>query len=94
MQETKNGREHERLTINVVAEVSSDTYRGSKFQVADLSKTGAYLVKNDDSGEFPEVGMRVNLKLVWPMDTGTPPLEVEADVMRVADDGMGVQFKY
>ena len=94
MQDTENGREHERLTINIVAEVSSDTFGASQFQVADLSKTGAYLVKGDDSGEFPQVGTRVSLKLVWPMDTGTPPLEVEADVMRVADDGMGVQFKY
>lgn len=93
MQETEHGREHERLPINVVAEVSSDGST-SKFQVTDLSKTGAYMLKGSDGNGGLEVGTKVKLKLVWPMDPETPPLEVDAEVMRITDDGIGVQFSF
>ncbi|MDX5152456.1 MAG: PilZ domain-containing protein, partial [Acidiferrobacterales bacterium] len=72
----------------------SGTSGTTRFQVTDLSKTGAFLIKEDGGGDSPTVGARVRLKLVWPMDTDTPPLEVDADVMRVTDDGIGVQFNY
>jgi microcystin degradation protein MlrC len=94
MSQSESGREHERMPINVVAEVSSDATGITKFQVTDLSKTGAFLIKEDGSSDSPEVGARIRLRLVWPMDTDTPPLEVEADVMRVTEDGIGVQFNY
>ena len=94
MSQSESGREHERMPINVVAEVSSDSGGITKFQVTDLSKTGAFLIKEDGGSDSPEVGARIRLKLVWPMDTDTPPLEVEADVMRVTDEGIGVQFNY
>ncbi len=94
MSEDENGREHERLPINVIAEVSCESIGTCRFQVADLSKTGAFLLRGDNNGEVPGVGTRVQLKLVWPIDTGTAPLEVAADVMRVGDDGIGVQFIY
>lgn len=94
MSQTESGREHERMPISVVAEVSNDTSGTIKFQVTDLSKTGAFLIKEDGSGDSPAVGARIRLKLVWPMDTDTPPLEVDADVMRVTDEGIGVQFNY
>ena len=94
MSQSESGREHERMPISVVAEVSSGSNGTTRFQVIDLSKTGAFLIKEDSSSESPEVGTRVHLKLTWPMDTDTPPLEVEADVMRVTDEGIGVQFNY
>lgn len=94
MEDTESGREHERLPINVIAEITCDSADLCKYKVTDLSKTGAYLIKSDDSGPSPEVGTRVHMKLVWPIDTGTPPLEVDADIMRVGDDGIGVQFIY
>ena len=82
------------MPISVVAEVSSDANGTTTFQVIDLSKTGAFLIKEDAGSESPEVGARIRLRLTWPMDTDTPPLEVEADVMRVTDQGIGVQFNY
>jgi len=94
MTQSEHGREHERMPISVVAEVSSDADEMTRFQVTDLSKTGAFLIKDKADSKSPAVGSRVHLKLVWPMDTDTPPLEVEADVMRVTDDGIGVQFNY
>jgi len=94
MSQSESGREHERMPISVVAEVSNDANGTTRFQVIDLSKTGAFLIKEDSSSDSPEVGSRVRLKLTWPMDTDTPPLEVEADVMRVTDEGIGVQFNY
>ena len=94
MSDTEHGREHERMPINVIAEVSSDSMAAVKFQVTDLSKTGAFLIKGSDGASSPAVGARIRLKLVWPMDPQTPPLEVDADVMRVTADGIGVQFSY
>ncbi|MGW8247580.1 MAG: PilZ domain-containing protein [Acidiferrobacterales bacterium] len=94
MSQSESGREHERMPISVVAEVISDTSGTTRFQVTDLSKTGAFLIRENVDGDSPAVGARVRLKLVWPMDTDTPPLEVDADVMRVTDEGIGVQFNY
>jgi hypothetical protein len=94
MSESDHGREHERMPINVIAEVSGGSAIAGKYQVSDLSKTGAYLMKGIDSGNSPDVGAKVKLKLVWPMDPDTPPLEVDAEVMRVTDDGIGVQFTF
>ena len=94
MSQSESGREHERMPISVIAEVSTDGAVLTKFQVTDLSKTGAFLIREDGATDGPEIGSRVRLKLVWPMDTDTPPLEVDAEVMRVTDDGIGVQFNY
>lgn len=94
MSQSESGREHERMPINVVAEVVSDGGGVTRFQVTDLSKTGAFLIKEEGGAAGPEAGARIRLKLVWPMDTETPPLEVDADVMRVTDEGIGVQFNY
>jgi len=94
MTDSIHGREHERMPINVIAEVSSDSAELGKYQVADLSKTGAYLMRGDAAGDAPAVGTRVKLKLVWPMDPETPPLQVDAEVMRVTEDGIGVQFSF
>lgn len=91
---SSNGRAHERMSINVVAEVSCDSMQPCTYQVTDLSKTGAYLIKSDPGMANPEVGKRIHLKLSWPMDPQTPPLKVDADVMRSADDGIGIQFVY
>lgn len=93
MSEPGSGREHERMSINVIAEVISNDGTG-KFQVTDLSKTGAFLIRGEDSGVPLEAGTSVKLKLVWPMDPQTPPLEVDAQVMRVTDEGIGVQFSF
>lgn len=93
-EESNNGRAHERMTINVVAEVTCDSMQPCTYQVTDLSKTGAYLIKSDPVMANPEVGKRIHLKLSWPMDPQTPPLKVDADVMRSADDGIGIQFVY
>lgn len=93
MSESGSGREHERMSINVIAEVISGNGTG-KFQVTDLSKTGAFLIRGEDSSVALEAGTSVKLKLVWPMDPQTPPLEVDAEVMRVTDEGIGVQFSY
>jgi len=94
MTESTHGREHERMPINVIAEVSSESGDLGKYQVSDLSKTGAYLMRGETAGDAPAVGARVKLKLVWPMDPETPPLQVDAEVMRVTDDGIGVQFSF
>jgi len=94
MTESTHGREHERMPINVIAEVSSESGDLGKYQVSDLSKTGAYLMRGEAAGDAPVVGARVKLKLVWPMDPETPPLQVDAEVMRVTDDGIGVQFSF
>lgn len=93
MSEAGSGREHERMSINVIAEVISGSGTG-KFQVTDLSKTGAFLIRGEDSSVSLEAGTSVKLKLIWPMDPQTPPLEVDAEVMRVTDEGIGVQFSY
>lgn len=93
-EQSGNGRAHERMSINVVAEVSCDSAEPCTYNVTDLSKTGAYLIRTNPSKPNPEVGTRVHLKLTWPMDPQTPPLKVDADVVRSADDGIGVQFVY
>jgi hypothetical protein len=93
-EQSGNGREHERMPINVVAEVSCDSMTPCTYQVTDLSKTGAHLLKSDPGMANPEVGKRIHLKLSWPMDPQTPPLKVDADVMRSDDEGIGIQFVY
>lgn len=91
-QEQESGRGHERLTTNVMAEVACADMGVCQYRVSDLSKTGAFLERQESTGDMPPAGTRVQLKLIWPIDTGAKPLEVEADVMRVADNGFGVQF--
>lgn len=94
MSDSDSGREHERMPINVIAEVISEVSGTGKYQVTDLSKTGAFLIRGEENGTDLKIGENVKLKLVWPMDPQTPPLEVDASVMRVTDEGIGVQFSF
>lgn len=94
MQNEQSGREHERMPINVVAEVTGDSIEICRFKVTDLSKTGAYLSTAEKSNPGIKVGTRIHLRLTWPIDTGTAPLEVDADVIRAEEEGIGIQFVY
>lgn len=86
-------RQHYRTPVAITAEVTSADGSVVTLIAQDLSKTGAFLAKDGDV-TVPELGAKVHLVIKWPLETGAPPVEVDAEVMRHTDEGIGVLFQF
>ena len=58
----------------------------------DLSRNGIFLEQLNTGDSVPELGEKIQLTIRWPIETAAPSIKVTAEVMRVADEGIGVQF--
>ena len=85
-------REHTRNSVTISVELTDGINAVSTFTARDFSPTGAFLEKNEADTPLPAIDSKVHLKIMWPLETHILPVEVEADVRRVADDGVGVSF--
>jgi hypothetical protein len=53
---------------------------------------GAFLKRNESSTQLPGVGSRVQLRISWPNVTYLDPVDISAEVIHAADDGVGISF--
>lgn len=81
-----------RLATRLTAIIEHSQHGSLAFTASGFSRTGAFLQRLDNSTPLPTVGETVKLVFNWPLETKIPPVRVEAKVMRLADDGIGVQF--
>lgn len=86
-------RRHFRTPVTITAEVTSADGSVVTLVAQDLSKSGAFLAK-DGNSPLPALGAKVHLVIKWPLETGAPPVEVDAEVMRHTDEGIGVSFEF
>lgn len=59
-------------------------------EMIDMSKSGAQL--KICSGTMPTKGQIIDLALVWPCSPDSPALHVQAIIVRVEGDRIGIQF--
>jgi len=77
----------------LVAEVEDPRLGALAFTATGFSRTGAFLQRIGREVPLPAVGSIVQLTLHWPIETHIPPVRVEAEVIRQAEDGVGVRFE-
>ena len=85
-------REHPRNPVTILVELTDSNKKVTHYIARDFSPTGAFLERNDNDTSLPDLNTTVFLKISWPLETHIPPVEVEADIMRVDDNGVGVKF--
>lgn len=62
------------------------------FSARDFSKSGVFLERTDPSTPLPAVGSTVHLTIKWPLESDASPVEIDANIVRQADDGVAVRF--
>jgi len=83
-----------RVSVSIVVDVQDSGSIQATFSATNISRTGAFLKKIHPSIPLPAVNSVLKLQLRWPVDTPIPPVEINAEVMRVELDGVGVKFLY
>ena len=81
-------RDGVQIMVDVVRADGSSTVMRAR----DLSRSGTFLEKLDAGDPAPELDEKLQLTIRWPIETAAPAVKIIAEVMRVADDGVGVQF--
>lgn len=83
----------QRLTTRLEAVVDDAVHGPLLFVTSGFSRSGAFLRRRDTTTPLPVVGSLIKILFRWPLDTQMPPVQVEATVVRQADDGVGVRFE-
>ena len=83
----------QRLTTRLEAVVQDGVHGTLVFTTSGFSRSGAFLRRRDDKTALPSVGAVIHITFRWPLETNMPPVQVEAKVVRHADDGVGVRFE-
>lgn len=83
-----------RFSVSVDVDLHDECHGELKFQAIDISRGGAFLRRLDNHTPLPKHGTVVKLMLRWPVDTPTPPVAVQAIVVRCTTEGVGVSFQY
>lgn len=86
-------RTEQRLTTRLEAVVEDSAHGPLHFTTSGFSRSGAFLRRRDDATPLPSVGSVIRITFRWPLETQMPPVRVEATVVRLADDGVGVRFQ-
>lgn len=81
-----------RDTVQITADVVHADGQTVTMRVIDLSRTGTFLEKVESNDPLPANGSQIHLTIRWPIETAAPAVKVTAEVKRVTDDGVGVQF--
>ena len=83
-------RVHERQEVSLTVEVLDLPHLGKvELKTRDLSKSGAFILLNKE--QCPPVGRVLSLRMpgiLWGEETST----ISARVVRVTEEGMGLQF--
>ncbi len=85
-------RKHIRESVTFTVELTDGVLGKQTFQARNFSKSGIFLERTDSSTPLPPVGAKVHLVIKWPMESELAPLEVDADITRQEDDGVGARF--
>ncbi len=88
----ENRRTDVRDPVSLMVELVDGALGTLTFRARDYSKSGLFLERTDPSTPLPAVGARVHLTIRWPLETEIPPIEVEADIIREEDNGVGVRL--
>jgi len=72
--------------------LDDEQYQGRVFPVSGFSGTGAFLQRPDIDAILPALGSVIQVQFSWPPQSKITPVFVEATVVRVQDDGVGVKF--
>jgi hypothetical protein len=88
----KEKRELLRNSVTMIVELTDKDQITRKYTARNFSTDGAFLEKEEQSTPLPEVGSKVQLRISWPLETHLNPVEIGAEVVHAADDGVGVSF--
>jgi len=83
-----------RVSVSINVDVQENDHVQVTFSAIDISRTGAFLKCSQPGVKLPLLGSRLKLLLRWPVETPTPPVNVNARVVRLEADGFGVKFLY
>jgi hypothetical protein len=83
-----------RFPVSIEVEMMEEGGLLVTFHATDISRTGAFLRLRDSGVLLPGLGSKLKLLLKWPVDTPTPPVNINAEVVRLESDGVGVKFLY
>jgi len=84
-------RRHQRIQTSIAGHMLLGVSR-LEITVIDLSKSGA-LVQLHNTLDVPlQVGDTLELALIWPLQSSTCALQVEATAVRLETDAIAVQF--
>ena len=84
-----NQRKHPRLPLPMKVEVSAEDQEPVIMKTRDMSDGGVFLEENKNMVLL--TGTKLTIKVLEAMQ-GEAPSEIPATVVRVADDGVAVQF--
>ncbi len=94
MENTKSSekRTDYRDRVQIIVDIVRSDGSAFEMRARDLSRSGTFLEQLNAGDPVPELGEKVQLTIRWPIETAAPSIKVTAEVMRVTDDGIGVQF--
>jgi len=85
----KEKRQHFRLAVPMTVEIAHRQLGSLQLETADLSDGGLFLKATPE--QCPPLNDEITLQVVGTLDGKAPPL-LSARVVRITDEGMGVQF--
>ncbi|MDD3519244.1 MAG: PilZ domain-containing protein [Chromatiales bacterium] len=83
-------RRHVRVPVEIHVECYCDGQHARVLRTLDLSESGVFLVV--DPITMPGIGGEVELQVVGTLGGGETPPRVRARVVRVTDEGVGLEF--
>lgn len=86
-----NKRKHPRLPLPMQVEVSVENQQPVIMKTRDMSDGGVFLEENKNI--ILQMGVKLTLKVIESVQGDEPP-EISATVVRVAEDGVAVQFDF
>ncbi|GMR18211.1 MAG: hypothetical protein BMS9Abin33_0617 [Gammaproteobacteria bacterium] len=94
MENTKSSekRANYRDSVQIIVDVVRSDGRTVEMRARDLSRNGIFLERLNAGDSVPELGEKIQLTIRWPIETAAPSIKLTAEVMRIADEGIGVQF--